>query len=508
MLLRTRDKRLKDLEKEKGSKISDINKELQQACAEIEEATKSKRQETKEREKEYIAQRDKELSGSGADMSKIRQVEEKIRTLKNELATIESLKPVYFGYKKDKEELFDNEQSFKDQKKAWEEKKADLENRHNNTHSKHLRQREEAQTAVDESKKKLDKIKEGLSDADKYIDSDTSCPLTLKEGTETIANEDACIQLLNDLRSTVFSKSEKMNNLKKKVNDFKGHFSPNNIFNFKTDISTDEEYMEFARNLSDFMDKNLLDQYKQRLSDNYADILQRLSKEVSDLMRHSSDIEKTILDINRDFREKNFAGVIKDISLRKVESSDKLMQLLVSINEFCQENADNMGEANLFSDEATRTEVAAKTVKMLFSLQEIINQNRALETVSLRDTFRLQFRIVENDNDTGWIEKISNVGSDGTDILVKAMVNIMLLNVFKKKMSRHYDDFRLHCMMDEIGKLHPTNVKGILDFANKRNIYLINSSPVSYSVSEYRYNYLLMKDGKSNTMVKMLITTR
>jgi len=200
--------------------------------------------------------------------------------------------------------------------------------------------------------------------------------------------------------------------------------------------------------------------------------------------------------------------VIKDISLRKVESSDKLMQLLVSINEFCQENADNMGEANLFSDEATRTEVAAKTVKMLFSLQEIINQNRALETVSLRDTFRLQFRIVENDNDTGWIEKISNVGSDGTDILVKAMVNIMLLNVFKKKMSRHYDDFRLHCMMDEIGKLHPTNVKGILDFANKRNIYLINSSPVSYSVSEYRYNYLLMKDGKSNTMVKMLITTR
>ena len=39
----------------------------------------------------------------------------------------------------------------------------------------------------------------------------------------------------------------------------------------------------------------------------------------------------------------------------------------------------------------------------------------------------------ENDNDTNWVEKLSNVGSDGTDILVKAMVNIMLINVFKRK---------------------------------------------------------------------------
>ena len=35
-------------------------------------------------------------------------------------------------------------------------------------------------------------------------------------------------------------------------------------------------------------------------------------------------------------------------------------------------------------------------------------------------------------------EKIANVGSDGTDILVKAMVNIMLINVFKEKASRKF----------------------------------------------------------------------
>ena len=126
--------------------------------------------------------------------------------------------------------------------------------------------------------------------------------------------------------------------------------------------------------------------------------------------------------------------------------------------------------------------------------------------ITLSDSFELLFKIVENDNDTGWVEKLTNVGSEGTDILVKAMINIMLLNVFKEKASKkHSDDSRLHCMMDEIGKLHPNNVKGILKFANDRNILLINSSPTSLNATDYRYTYLLSKDNKNVTSIKRLV---
>jgi len=90
-------------------------------------------------------------------------------------------------------------------------------------------------------------------------------------------------------------------------------------------------------------------------------------------------------------------------------------------------------------------------------------------------------------------------------VLVKAMVNIMLLNVFKDSASKRFKDFRLHCMMDEIGKLHPNNVKGILKFANDRNILLINSSPTSYNATDYRYTYLLSKDNQNVTTVKRLV---
>ena len=106
-------------------------------------------------------------------------------------------------------------------------------------------------------------------------------------------------------------------------------------------------------------------------------------------------------------------------------------------------------------------------------------------------------------------EKLTNVGSEGTDTLVKAMINIMLLNVFKERSTRKSKiDFSLHCMMDEIGKLHPNNVKGILKFANDRNILLINSSPTSYNASDYKYTYILLKDSKNKTTVKRLVAKK
>ncbi len=86
------------------------------------------------------------------------------------------------------------------------------------------------------------------------------------------------------------------------------------------------------------------------------------------------------------------------------------------------------------------------------------------------------------------------------------MINIMLLNVFKEGASRKFKDFRLHCMMDEIGKLHPVNVKGILQFANDRNINLINGSPTETNALDYKHIYRLERDAKRNTRIRRIIT--
>ena len=69
--------------------------------------------------------------------------------------------------------------------------------------------------------------------------------------------------------------------------------------------------------------------------------------------------------------------------------------------------------------------------------------------------------------------------------------------MYSKKVLRRFKDFKLHCMMDEIGKLHPNNVNGILKFANDRNIILINGSPTELNRDAYKHVYLLTKGLKA-----------
>ena len=314
--------------------------------------------------------------------------------------------------------------------------------------------------------------------------------------------------IFEELRDHISTKQQKFEGFKQTVIRFKGNFSPQNTFHFRTEFNIDADYTEFAAELNEFISNNKIEQYRVRTSRQYATIIKRIAKDVSDLSQHKSDIEKTILEINRDFRENNFAGVIKEIELRAVESNDRLMQQLLNIKHFDDEHGYDIGQLNLFTAEDNLNRTNEQAVKLLMTLIEMMDAEQKRENITLTDTFKLEFKVKENDNDTNWVEKLSNVGSDGTDILVKAMVNIMLINVFKRKISRKFGDFKLHCMMDEIGKLHPNNVEGILKFANVRNINLINSSPTTYNAQAYKYTYSLSKDEKSNTVVKTLLTIR
>jgi len=225
------------------------------------------------------------------------------------------------------------------------------------------------------------------------------------------------------------------------------------------------------------------------------------------LQSKEADIIEVINNINKDFVKKNFVGVIKSIELRVVQSANEVVHLLTEIKKFNVESINDLGEANLFSTNELNRE--AKNKKAVGFLTQLVKEisNYKHNDINLSDSFELEFKIVENDNDTNWVQNIANVGSDGTDVLVKAMINIMLLNVFKEGATKNrFKDFRLHCMMDEIGKLHPTNVRGILKFANDRNINLINSSPQSFDALAYRYTYKLAKDDNNVTIVNRLIT--
>lgn len=448
------------------------------------------------------AQRD-ELHGKGMDTQTLDAYNKRIAELDAELTYIRKNRDVVAVYRNEKIELFDQEPAVRQNRKNKAEAKTMLEDKFRQRSERLQLQLSEAQSQLTKLQTALKKLDAGLNAVRSFRRDETLCPLESNEIEEKITTKD-CLTIVEELKRLIYEDSRTLDNFKKQSQQFLGMFSAHNTFHFNVSPVTEEEFIAFASNLCEFVENDKISEYQKRISGRYTDIIFRISKEVGDLTRREGDIGKTINDINHDFEERNFAGVIREIALRPLKTNDQLMLLLLRIRDFAEENQFNMGEMDLFATES-RQDVNAKAVKYLLAFMKGLLDEPNRKQLQVADTFKLEFRIKENDNDTGWVEKIANVGSDGTDILVKAMVNIMLINVFKEKASKKSGDFKIHCMMDEIGKLHPNNVKGILDFANRRNILLVNSSPTTYNVEDYKYTYLLSKDDRAKTKVTQLI---
>lgn len=502
--LAEREKQLKACQKSYKDSQTELQKELDQFTAEVQQELNRLQQQNEERRNELKLAQENELNGKGADTVTIRKYDNQISELRKELDYIHDNRSHVIFYEKDKQELFDKEPTIRSTKKELETKLAALDERFALRKEKLQVQVKGAENGLSCLKQELGVLEAGLDKVGRFRQDDTFCPPGAMEVGEKPSRK-SCDLIVEELKSLIVSTIKKTEEFKKSVTQFNGNFSAKNTFHFRMELVSEQDYYDFASNLCEFVDNDLISDYQKRISERYIDIIRRISKEVGDLTRNESEIHKTINAINNDFIERNFAGVIKEIALRPLQSSDKLMQLLLEIKRFNDENQHNMGEADLFS-QVSREEVNATAVRHLLSFMKLLLDDPSRKRLALADTFKLEFRVKENDNDTGWVEKVANVGSDGTDILVKAMVNIMLINVFKEKASRKFGEFKIHCMMDEIGKLHPNNVKGILDFANCRNILLVNSSPTTYNVENYRYTYLLSKDGRSNTQVVPLLT--
>lgn len=496
-------KDFKDLDNVFNKAVKALEDELRKFKEIQASETAVRNKEIEAQKKQLDEQQKEELAGKGVNVKLLEQYRNELDELNNLLTKINDERPHVIRYRDAEQNLFAKEPEIKKNIKEIEQQLALIRQRYEDKRTRIEKKRHELEESHKTIVKNLNHRREGVNQYRQVVENEHLVPDTYLSDEKTITTKQDCQQLLIQLRGTVNQKRESIDKLKDTVVNFNRNFKPQNAFHFNTMPVMDNDYLQIAVDLQDFMDNNKIEEFRRRTSEHYKDIMRRISTEIGVLMKRRSDVDGVILDINRDFVEKNFAGVIKSIELRTNESSDKLMQLLMSIHNYTVDNDLSIGELNLFSGE-NRDEVNRKVVDYLKSLSHQLQNEPNRPTVSLGDTFRLQFRVKENDNDTSWVERINNVGSDGTDILVKAMVNIMLINVFKKKAAKKSGDFIVHCMMDEIGRLHPNNIKGILQFANSRNIYLINSSPTSYNPYDYKYTYLLSKHGVK-TKVELLL---
>lgn len=499
-------KQLKAKDREHIKRIASIDVQLNQQSAQIQDAIKTQLQGLQQQEQELLQRQQDELAGKGADTKRIAILDEKILIVHAELKFIEERRDLVTEYKKDKKELIDKADHFKTSKSNLEKQYQLEEEKYKLQKEKIAADIKEIDVYLSQLQQELHRLEEDNKALIRFHQTEAwlSLPSAYTEEKESYKNDKSCVFLIDKLNSCFYTAARRLDDLKEAATRFLDNFSDNNIFNFTKTLTDKHSHQAFAEDLNEFIQNSKIEEYEKRVNERFANVIKLVGKETGDLMSKTGDIQKVITSINKDFDNKNFVGAIRKIELRIDTSANKVVQLLIQIKTYNDEHAFDIGGLNLFSstDQESKNK---KAVELLKQLSKAISEYRK-DTIALSDSFELKFRIEENQNDTGWVEKLSNVGSEGTDVLVKAMINIMLLNVFKDGASKRFKDFRLHCMMDEIGKLHPNNIRGILQFANDRNILLINGSPTETNALNYKHIYKLEKDDKRSTKIKRIIT--
>jgi len=492
--------------KEKEGKIKVEQQKLTDLIVKFDLLIKEEVNAISKRQEEIKDRQRQELDTKGADTKRIQQIDLRLYEIEPELNFIENNRDKVVEYNKDKRELFDKEDDFKSKKVLFEKQLETELAKHQQQHGKLIQDIGTLNVEITATENILAGYESDLKTYEAFARTDLY--QTVESFITTYSDENktelTCVFLIAEINTTDNTITKRYIELQEAINKFTGNFQENNLFSFKIKLTERAEYFEFAEMLKEFVEENKLSEYRTRVEERFSHIIRRIGIETGDLISKEGEISQIIKDINNDFVVRNFVGAIKSMELKTDKSANSIFQLLVDIKTFNDENSFSIGRKDLFNSNGQ----GSNNEKAISLLKQLIKEMTASKEkeITLSDSFELLFKIVENDNDTGWVEKLTNVGSDGTDILVKAMINIMLLNVFKDRAAKkHKDDFRLHCMMDEIGKLHPNNVKGILKFANDRNILLINSSPTSYNATDYRYTYLLAKDSKNVTSIKRLV---
>lgn len=512
--------KLNNLNKEKTEKLDNLKQAWnQQQTLATEKKTQAEiigKEEKEEQRRissikaEYEADMQKELHSQGADTERLQDIANQLAQLDKELSFIKENATLVIEYQKDKRDLIDRIP-------GWQRE---------HDEQKHLLQQEREtlrvetsvlQEKIDLLNKELEEAEENVRELQKNLEAYSKISaydwykphqdIFRSETVQTIQTTKTCMELIDELTRQANQFTQVQSKLRKEVNLFTGHFDEDNTFKFRVKFNEDWEYVRFADELHDFVEENRIDEYIRRINNEHWDTFKRISMDTSMLTSSEDDIQDVIREINKGFATCNFVGVIQRIEMKVEESSNRVVNILREIQKYYHDYGYDLSpETNLFSS-AKEQLVKEEAITLLRTFIKEIHAYR-YDSIRLYDSFELRFRIVENGNDTGFIEKIANVGSEGTDILVKAMINIMLLNVFKEGASRKFKDFKLHCMMDEIGKLHPNNISGILKFANDRNIILINGSPTELNRDAYKHVYLLTKGTQNKTRIARLISDK
>jgi hypothetical protein len=467
------------------------------------------------KEDELSKEKDGNFKEKGVDSKQLKQVEDRIKEINAELKEIEQYSQIVSDYLKDKREKFDKLPDYIQKKEELVKSNSDLTIQLEDATRKFNLKRMDLQKQKRAFDEELIEFNNGVSF---YTTNFRDTPLYNKlapiiEKAEPKRTNykimDLCSQLLKN--ASIFN--EEYGAFQRFVNEFAGKFRIDNHFNFiiRNDASQ-TEYEKFAQNLRSFINENKIELSIAETATQIGLVTDSIATKVKELSGQKDKIQHIITLIAEDFKKAEFeeSKLIEFIKIKIEESDNKVYRLLKKVEEFREEHGLVYNEGLFNTDFATgqKREISTRAVKLLEQLRLAIKEQEQ-EEIRLQDLFELKFNIKEGMNETGWTHKIDSIGSTGTDILVKAIIYITLLHVFIKESShRSSSDFKVHCIIDEVGQISAHYLRELLKFAKNRNIMMINGLPNKSGLeSHYKYTYQFRREENGNVRIFPSIVT-
>ncbi len=504
------------LKKHHEERIVDLKSRQEKEIKEIEDEKDKTVKSFDDKEAEFTTEKESSFKSKGVDSKQIKEIDKRIKALQDETKEIDQYSQLVNDYLKDKRELFDKLPDLIQKKEDYVKTSNEMAN--------HL---EEASRKYNLKRMEINKEKRAYDE--ELIEFNNGINYFTKNFRETpVYNKyadiveraeprktnytvmDLCTQLLkNDSHF-----NEEYGAFQRYVNEFSGKFRLENHFNFiiRNDASQ-AEYERFAQNLMNFIHENKIELSVAETATQIGLVTDSIATKVKELSNQQDKIQHIITLIAEDFKKAEFeeSKLIEFIKIKIEESDNKVYKLLKKIEEFKDEHGMFYGEGLFNTDYASggkNKEINNRAVKLLESLRHAIKEQEQ-EEIRLQDLFELKFNIKEGVNETGWTHKIDSIGSTGTDILVKAIIYITLLHVFIKESShRSSKEFKVHCIIDEVGQISAHYLRELLKFAKNRNIMMINGLPNKSGLeSHYRYTYQFRREEAGNVRVFPSIVT-
>tara|TARA_B110001469_G_C9648729_1_gene329788 strand:+ start:7867 stop:11613 length:3747 start_codon:yes stop_codon:yes gene_type:complete len=273
-------------------------------------------------------------------------------------------------------------------------------------------------------------------------------------------------------------------------------FLTNNLYGFPEQLESDSEIEEFIQQKVDpLITTDVIERERKQILNAFLLTMKNISSDYGDMERHKSQLQRTLSGVQKSITGKKiFVSAIENIEFRMEPSKSKFGTLRDNLKA-CIDKLDTLNLAGSAQDDLFQRHPDSREIQVLLDqVQTLCNEisDHKIDRISLGDLFEMQIRITENGNIHPWRSSVQGIGSEGTDTLAKVMIYVGILSHFKSAAFKNADELHLHCLVDEIGRIHSDYISELLHFCNERGIFLATASPESHRrPGDFQNTYLI-----------------